>query len=264
MKLSISSIFLLLLLSSSASSQTEIVKQRKFSFSLTPVEAGVAIPLANKKNESLPEPINIFTNNKTTGLHVSLLKLGLIYKEKYGIDLFYNFYSRLNYKSSSIENYLSENHTGYDAPRNSRENFYDPRIKWKGFQVGLFYRLKFKKFFLEPKFQIGIEKYTQDNFEYYLKQTNSNQFIEYYIKSEDPKKSVPSYHCIINFSRRFNPNSKKIKIELGIKFEYILMNVNLKYSVEELPYNLPSTNYYYTVKQRMNLFVIALHGKLYY
>jgi hypothetical protein len=245
--------------------ETKTPKIRKFAFTFTPLEAGGTIPLKSKKSESLPGPISIIANNKKSSIHFNVLKLGMVYKELYGIEAFYNFGSPINYNSAALEKYLSNSHPNYDVPENINHDYTNTNITWKGWQIGLYYRVKIRnRFYIEPKFQMGFEKYTQGNFEYFLKEHGSNQFIEYSLRSEDPKTIIPSYHYILNFSYRFNPGSPKIKTELGIKFEYIFMNLNLKYNIREQAYGQAAINSSYSVKQPFNLMVIALYGKLYY
>ena len=257
--------FTLFVLANNLQAQTKDTisqKRKTITITLTPVEIGFAIPIKDKKNDALPEPINVFANRKNTAINFNLLRLGILVKERYGIEAFYNFYTNQNYTHDVFANYISNTHPNYEKPVSVNRNYYNTST-WKGWEFALYYRIKIKKIYIEPKFQIGFEKFTQGNFEYYMKEKGSNQFIEYSLTSQNTKKYTPSYHYIVNVSRRLTPSSKKLKFELGLKFEYSVMNVNLIYNSSETPYGQPEKKAEYNVKQSVNAFTIAIFGRLF-
>jgi hypothetical protein len=255
---------LLFLMGAAAFSQTETAKTRNFTVTFCPLELGGLIPLKNGKDNSLPPPIYAFTHKKKPNIHANAFRLGLIYKSKYGIEAFYNFSMGFQYESSGIEDYLARSYPNYESPKISRIVNPNYNADWKGWQAALFYRIRLGRFYIEPKFQLGFEKYSQGNAAYYLKEKGSNQFIEYFINVDKQNVMTPSFHYILNTSWMLNPTSEKIKFELGLKVEYLVMNVNLNYTVTRSSYGLPDNLERYKVKQHTNALILALYMKMRY
>lgn len=240
-------------------------KTRDFSVTLSPVELGGLIPFKNGAENSLPGPIHAFIHKKKPNVHTNVLRLGLLYKSKYGIEAFYNFSMGLEYRDSGIENYLTQSYPAYEKPKTSPASYPNYSASWKGWQAAVFYRIRLKQhLYLEPKFQVGFETYRQGDAAYYLKEKGSNQFIEYFINVESPKKLTPSFHYILNTSWLLNPNSQNIKFELGLKAEYLMMNVNLDYTITQSPYGMPDQIEQHHVWQPVSGLILALYMKMRY
>lgn len=238
---------------------------KSFAILFTPIEGGIMVPLKSKKNNELPYPVNHFANDKGGRLVGNFLKLGLLYKERYGLDVFYNFSTRMTYNKSSIESYLSKSHPDYENPFNMNYYGYEPEILWKGWQVGLFYRVKLLKWLnIEPKFQVGLEHYSQEYFAYYLKDKNSNYFIEYNLTGKAVKKITPSFHYILNVSSRVTSKKSRLGIELGLKAEYFTMAPKIRYTSTETPYLQESAINIYDVKQHIEAMIIAFTFRIRY
>lgn len=248
-----------------AFSQTTGTKTRDLTVTFCPLELGGFIPLKNSKDNSLPASVYAFTHQKKPNIHANAFRLGLIYKAKYGIEVFYNFQMGVAYKSSDIEDYLSQSYPNYQSPKKSRNVNPAYTADWKGWQAAVFYRIRLhRRIYLEPKFQVGFETYSQGNAAYYLKEKGSNQFIEYFANVDRQNVKAPSFHYILNTSWIMNPNAEKVKFELGLKAEYLVMNVNLDYTITQSPYGLPEKTEQYKVKQYTNGLILALYMKMHY
>lgn len=258
-------VFIVSLISLTAFSQAETTKARKFSLSFCPVEIGGFIPLKTKKDNVLPAPVYAFTHKKNPNIHANAFRLGLLYQSKYGIEVFYNFAMGTRYDHSGIEDYLAQSNPAYEAPKRTLTVLLDYQADWKGWQGAVFYRIKLNKYFyLEPKFQLGFETFSQGNAAFYLKEKGSNQFTEYFVNVDRQQVRAPGFHYILNTSFLLNPNAKNIKFELGLKAEYFMMNVDLDYTITQSPYGLPDKIERYSVKQPIRGLILALYMKMHY
>jgi|GEM_PF-3631920 len=256
---------ILSLLSVAACSQAEAGRPRDFTVTFSPVEAGGFIPLKTQKDHSLPAPVYAFTHRKNPHIHANAFRVGLLYRSKYGIELFYNFAMGTRYAAAGIEDYLAQAYPAYEAPKRTLTVARDYKADWKGWQGAVFYRIRLNgHLYLEPKLQCGFETFSQGNAAFYLKEKGSNQFTEYFVNADRQQVKAPSFHYILNTSWMLNPNAKNIKIEPGLKAEYFRMNVDLDYTITQSPYGFPDKTGHYSVNQAIRGLILALYLKMHY
>lgn len=243
-------------------SQTDTSNIRKFSITFVPIELGITLPI--NSNKISQDPINAYVSHNNENIHANVLRIGLLYKNKFGFESFYNFSSGLEYTDSYLKDYLSTIYPNYESPKNMDYTHSSEFMKWKGWQAAIYYRIKIKNFYIDPKFQIGIETISQRGTSYYLKEKGSNHFVNYYLNSESLRKYTPSYHYIINFSRRMNPNSTKLILDVGFKFEFEVLNLRMRYTIIESQYGFPTKYTDYNSNQALKVFIIGTYFKLFY
>lgn len=220
----------------------------------TPVELGSFMPLKPKANNKLPQPVSLFANEMENEFCLNFLKLGIVHKKVLGAEAYYNFGTYSYFKNDKLQNYLTDNFPGYSA---GHPDWAD--VKWKGYNVAAFYDLKSShNICVTPKVQLGVNSYHQDNVSTYVKEYGSNQFIEYSILNTDRKNYFYSAHFILNVAYEFNTPVDVVKTRIGLKGEYMHMNLPLRYEIVESGYNKPTVSKAFDVTQKINAFSVCV------
>ncbi|MEO8149708.1 MAG: hypothetical protein ABI723_18865 [Bacteroidia bacterium] len=206
-------------------------------------ELGHFFPVKEKKLLSLPYGMDKYFYDTKGGFSAGFFSLGLYYKDKFGLEAIFRI-NDFHSENNDYRNYIAEQHPGYYTPQTLPAYYYS----FQNIEYRICYKYHLKHFILEPKFQLGINDYSNSVMGFVLKEIGSNKFIEYKITNEDMRKNNFSYHFILNISKRFNPFKNSIKIEPALKFAYMIAPTEYKYTIEELPYGMPSTTNQFVVK----------------
>jgi hypothetical protein len=217
---------------------------KNFNISTVWFEVGHFFPIHEKHLLDLPYGMDKYLYNTKGETSYGFLSLGLYYKEKYGIEVLYRHVG-FNVEGDDYRNYIVEQHPDYYVPKTLPIGFYS----FDKFEYRICYRHYFKHFFLEPKFQFGINDYTNYDDAFSIKEKGSNQFIQYTITKENLRKNNFSYHFILNVSKRFNPFKNVLKIETALKLEFMMAPTYYSYTIEEKPYGQPAVINNLNVKQ---------------
>lgn len=217
---------------------------KNFNISTVWFEYGAVIPIHESHLRDLPNGLNHYLFNTNGEMAYGFFSLGLYYKERFGVEVLFR-HSGFYVEGNDYRNYIAELHPDYYVPAVISTDYYS----FEKLQYRICYRFYFKHFFLEPKFQLGINDYTDYDDVFSIKEKGSNQFISYRITKQNLRKNNFSYHFILNTSKRFDPFESIFKVEAGVKFEFMMVPTSYNYTIEEKPYGKPAIINQVHVKQ---------------
>lgn len=220
---------------------------------------GVNIPITKLLDGRIPDNMFEYGDNST---YWQVLSVSYFFHKHWGLEFNFqgmtagNISKRADNFSNAMKSEYEDNYYVTPSTGASYDDFNPFSGNFERGFIGLIYRYEKKRFFIYPKFSIGVSSFYTDWGEAILKQKNSNNLIE--VSYDSGKR--PNDHFIMATSSAFGYKlTKRFYLNIDLMTSYYKTDITFTKKITDLNTNISTSE---DIRYNKDIFTLSIGGGL--